>query len=137
MSGVVVVQLQHDIFNHCLHFAVLFFNVKFVATISLDSRKIDHGRRCRFRRGSKVLLRLLKPVYGRPDALRVWHNELSRILQKELGFQKSAVDSALFCLRDHQGRLHALMIVYVDGHDGPDMAKQIADRLHERFLFGT
>ena len=52
-------------------------------------------------------LKLHEPVYGRPDAPRAWYNELSRILQSELGFQKSAVDPALFCLRDHQGRLRA------------------------------
>ena len=32
------------------------------------------------------LLRLLKPVYGRPDAPRAWYDELARVLQKELGF---------------------------------------------------
>eukprot|EP00439_Symbiodinium_sp_Y106_P010950 s656_g1.t1 len=87
------------------------------------------------------LLKLLKPVYGRPDAPRAWYNELSRVLQKELQFQKSAVDPALFCLRDEQGRLRALMIIHVDDvmicHDGSDMAKRVADQLHERFPFGT
>ena len=45
------------------------------------------------------ILKLLNPVYGRPDAPRAGYNELSRILQSELGFQKSAVDPALFCLQ--------------------------------------
>ena len=49
----------------------------------------------------------MKPVYGRPDAPRAWYNELSRILEAELGFCKSHVDPALFFLRDYQGRLRA------------------------------
>ena len=87
------------------------------------------------------ILKLLKPVYGRPDAPRAWYNELSRILETELGFSKSAVDPALFCLRDEQGRLRALMIIHVDDvmicHDGSQQGAKVANQLHERFPFGT
>ncbi|OLP84214.1 hypothetical protein AK812_SmicGene34924 [Symbiodinium microadriaticum] len=41
------------------------------------------------------IIKLLKPVYGRPDAPRAWYEELSRILQEELGFIKSKVDPAI------------------------------------------
>ena len=87
------------------------------------------------------LLKLLKPVYGRPDAPRAWYNELSRILETELGFSKSQVDPALFFLRDNQGQLKALMVVHVDDvmicHDGSALGRETAQRLHERFPFGT
>ena len=87
------------------------------------------------------LLKLLKPVYGRPDAPRAWYNELSRILEAELGFSKSQVDPALFFLRDAQGQLKALMVVHVDDvmicHDGSNLGHETAPRLHERFPFGT
>ena len=86
------------------------------------------------------ILKLLKPLYDRPDVPRAWYNELSRILQSELGFQKSAVDPALFCLRDCQRRLRALMIIHVDDvmicHDGSEEGKRVA-KLHERFPFAT
>ena len=87
------------------------------------------------------ILKLLKPVYGRPDAPRAWYNELSRILEAELGFTKSQVDPALFCLRDSAGTLKALMVVHVDDvmicHDGSVWGQQTAQKLHDRFPFGT
>ncbi|OLP76028.1 T-complex protein 1 subunit eta, partial [Symbiodinium microadriaticum] len=87
------------------------------------------------------ILKLLKPVYGRPDAPRAWYNELSRILENELGFCKSQVDPALFFLRDCQGKLRALLIVHVDDvmicHDGSSEGHGAAEKLHNRFPFGT
>ena len=87
------------------------------------------------------ILKLLKPVYGRPDAPRAWYNELSRILENELGFCKSQVDPALFFLRDCQGKLRALLIVHVDDvmicHDGSSEGHEAAEKLHNRFPFGT
>ena len=53
------------------------------------------------------LLKLLKPVYGRPDAPRGWYNELARILEEEMGFNKCKTDPAMFALRDERGTSRA------------------------------
>ncbi|CAE7911421.1 RE1, partial [Symbiodinium necroappetens] len=87
------------------------------------------------------LLKLLKPVYGRPDAPRAWYNELARILEQELGFSKCRTDPAMFVLRDEDSRLRGLMIVHVDDvmycHDGGELGKRVEESLTKRFPFGT
>ena len=87
------------------------------------------------------LLKLLKPVYGRPDAPRAWYDELSRILETELGFSKCQVDPAMFALRDSAGALRGLMIVHVDdvmiAHDGSTQGANMVEALCARFPFGT
>ena len=87
------------------------------------------------------LLKLLKPVYGRPDAPRAWYNELARILEEEMGFSKCRTDPAMFALRDTQGNLRGLMIVHVDDvmycHDGGALGRQIEEKMTKRFPFGT
>lgn len=60
------------------------------------------------------LLRLVKAVYGRPDAPRQWFNELSRILVEEMKFTQSLVDPALFFLRNDRGGLMGMLTVHVD-----------------------
>ncbi|CAE7294476.1 RE1 [Symbiodinium natans] len=87
------------------------------------------------------LLKLLKPVYGRPDAPRAWYDELSRILETELGFSKCQADPAMFALRDGAGALRGLMIVHVDdvmiAHDGSTQGANMVEALCARFPFGT
>ena len=87
------------------------------------------------------ILKLLKPVYGRPDAPRAWYDELSRILVDELGYERSGVDPALFMLRDPKGCLKGLLVVHVDDvmacHDGSDLGKEVTLKLYKRFPFGT
>ena len=87
------------------------------------------------------LLKLLKPVYGRPDAPRAWYEELARVLTEELTFSKSCIDPAVFMLRNNQGLLIGCMIVHVDDlmvcHDGSEYAKQVVEKLRKRFPFGT
>ena len=87
------------------------------------------------------ILKLLKPVYGRPDAPRAWYEELARVLTEELGFVKSCIDPAVFMLRNHEGLLCGLMAVHVDDlmvcHDGSGFSKKIVDKLSARFPFGT
>ena len=87
------------------------------------------------------LIKLIKSVYGRPDAPRSWFNELSRILQEELQFQKSEVDPALYYLRDSSGALKGVLIIHVDdimlAGDDSDFTTQAFERLHQRFPFGT
>ena len=91
--------------------------------------------------GPGQLLKLLKPVYGRPDAPRAWYEELARILCEELKFEKSHVDPAMFMLRNHSGELVALMIVHVDDVmiccNGSAHARETVEKLHKRFPFGT
>ncbi|CAE7379448.1 RE2 [Symbiodinium sp. KB8] len=90
---------------------------------------------------SSQILRLLKPVYGRPDAPRAWYEELARVLTTEMGFTKSNIDPAMFMLRDDNGSLVGCMVVHVDDlmvcHDGSDFAAGIVDKLGKRFPFGT
>ncbi|CAE7318518.1 RE2 [Symbiodinium microadriaticum] len=87
------------------------------------------------------LLRLLKPVYGRPDAPRAWYEELAKVLVHELGFIKSQIDPAVFMLRNKDGSLIGCMVVHVDDlmvcHDGSDYAVRVIDKLGKRFPFGT
>ena len=87
------------------------------------------------------LLKLLKPVYGRPDAPRAWYEELARVLTGELGFCKSAIDPAVFMLRNSQGIMIGLMVVHVDDlmvcHDGSEFAQHAVEALAKRFPFGT
>ena len=87
------------------------------------------------------LLRLLKPVYGRPDAPRAGYEELARVLTGELGFTKSYIDPAVFMLRNERGTLCGIMIIHVDDlmvcHDGSEFSRSVVDRLGKRFPFGT
>ena len=87
------------------------------------------------------LLRLLKPVYGRPDAPRAWFNELSRVLVEDVGFQQSIVDPATFHLRDQKGNVIGMLIVHVDdlmvATDDSLLAKQTVEKLHKRLPFGS
>ena len=87
------------------------------------------------------ILKLLKPVYGRPDAPRAWYEELARVLTGELGFLKSYIDPAVFMLRNEQGNLCGIMVVHVDDlmvcHDGSSYARHVVDKLGKRFPFGT
>ena len=87
------------------------------------------------------LLKLLKPVYGRPDAPRAWYDELSRVLEEEIGSKRCQVDPAMFALRDSRGVLQALMIVRVDdlmiAHNGSAEGERAIQRLRGRFSFGA
>ena len=87
------------------------------------------------------ILRLIKSVYGRPDAPRAWFDELSRILREELEFTQCLADPALFALRSEAGCLCGLLLVHVDDimicHDGSEYGRAITDRLNRRFPFGT
>ncbi|CAE7631963.1 RE1 [Symbiodinium sp. CCMP2592] len=91
--------------------------------------------------GPNQILKLLKPVYGRPDAPRAWYEELAKVLTQELGFSKSYIDPAVFMLRNPEGLLIGVMIIHVDDlmvcHDGSQQAMDAIERLRKRFPFGT
>ena len=46
------------------------------------------------RASSRCLIKVLKGVFGLPDALRAWWAELSRALTKDLKFEQSQLDQA-------------------------------------------
>ena len=76
------------------------------------------------------ILKLIKSVYGRPDAPRAWYDELARVLENELCFKRSAVDGALFHLRDPKSNaVCASLIVHVDdlmvAGNGSEYARKI------------
>ena len=87
------------------------------------------------------IIKLVKSVYGRPDAPRAWFNELSRVLQQELKFVQSVVDPAMFFLRHEDGKLGAILIVHVDDLmlccDGSQNILKRVEELRNRFPFGT
>ena len=87
------------------------------------------------------ILRLIKSVYGRPDAPRAWYNELSRILEAEMPFVRSQVDPAMFFLRDSRQRLTGVLVIHVDDlmicHDGSEHSKHAVESLRMRFPFGA
>ena len=86
------------------------------------------------------LLRLKKPVYGRPDAPRAWFDEFSRVLTTELGFERSCLDPSWFILRDSTHCPVAMLTLHVDdvmiAGDGSRYSESVIDRLHRRFPFG-
>ena len=86
------------------------------------------------------LLRLKKPVYGRPDAPRAWFDEFSKVLINELGFEKSYLDPSWFILRDSNHCPIAMLTLHVDDvmivGDGSSYSESVIDRLHRRFPFG-
>ena len=70
-----------------------------------------------------------------------WYEELAKVLTRDLGFVKSAIDPAVFMLRDSEGVLKGVMVVHVDDlmlcHDGSQSAVEMVERLCKRFPFGT
>ena len=86
------------------------------------------------------LLRLRKPVYGRPDAPRAWFDEFSKVLISELGFEKSCLDPSWFILRVRNHCPIAMLTLHVDdvmiAGDGSSYSESVIDRLHRRFPFG-
>ena len=60
------------------------------------------------------LLKLKKPVYGRPDAPRAWFDVFSGVLVNEHGFVQSKLDPALFIRRDSKNDVCALAVIHVE-----------------------
>jgi Reverse transcriptase (RNA-dependent DNA polymerase) len=58
------------------------------------------------------VLRLLKGLYGLKQAGRGWYQEMSRVLIKELGFNRSAIDHSVF-IRRSEGE-HTVIAVATD-----------------------
>ena len=90
--------------------------------------------------GDGQIMRLKRPVYGRPDAPRAWYEALSGFIMNELGFEKSVLDPALFIHRNGFGVPNGMLVVHVDdlmvATNGDSEVEQMVGRLYERFPFG-
>ena len=87
-----------------------------------------------------VIFRLKKSVYGLCDAPKMWYESLCNILTKELPFQKSLLDPALFVLYDETKQVCGLLVTHVDdimfATNGSQYAQSVIDKLHTRLPFG-
>lgn len=86
------------------------------------------------------ILKLKRPVYGRPDAPRAWYNALSGFIMTEMGFERSILDPALFIHRNERNEPDGLLVLHVDdlmiATDGNKLVEQTVDMLVHRFPFG-
>ena len=86
------------------------------------------------------ILRLKRPVYGRPDAPRAWYEQLAGFIVGEMGFQKSVLDPALFIHRKSDGNPDGLIVLHVDdlmvATDGSEAVENSVKLLCDRFPFG-
>ena len=86
------------------------------------------------------ILRLKRPVSGRPDAPRAWFEQISSLLVHDLGFEGSILDPALFVRRRGScGDPDGLLVLHVDDllvcTDGSDHVESLVQKLFERFPF--
>lgn len=86
------------------------------------------------------ILRLRRPVYGRPDAPRAWYEQISKFIMGDMGFERSILDPALFVHRDNQGNPNGMLVLHVDdlmvATDGGEQIESAVSRLFNRFPFG-
>lgn len=87
------------------------------------------------------LLRVLKGVYGLPDAPRAWFNAFVGFLTKVLELRQLKLDVAFFVGHDEHGRLNFVLIVHVDdcmlATDGSRIAEAKVAELRRKFPFGA
>ena len=85
---------------------------------------------------SDCLLRVVKGVFGLPDAPRAWWLEFSKTLTTELGMTPLQQDSAFFTWRHGNGKLGLMLVVHVDDilvvHDASESAQELCRRLAGR-----
>ena len=86
------------------------------------------------------VLRLKRPVYGRPDAPRAWYEQISSFIMRDMGYTRSLLDPALFVHRDKNGKPNGLLVLHVDdlmiATDGSPEVETTVDMLYKRFPFG-
>ena len=89
---------------------------------------------------AQQVLRLKRPVYGRPDAPRAWYNQISSFIMNNMGYERSILDPALFVLRGPNNEPKGMLVLHVDdllvATDGSPEAEEGVKLLHERFPFG-
>ena len=85
------------------------------------------------------LLKVIKSVYGLPDAPRAWWEEVTAFL-RELGFQHSRMDVAYLVHYLEDGSLDAQIILHVDdmmiSTNGSQSAEAMVEALHRKYPFG-
>ena len=90
--------------------------------------------------GHDQILRLKRPVYGRPDAPKAWYDQLAGFIVHEMGFEKSLIDPALFIHRGLDRKPDALVVLHVDdlmiSTNGGAEVESMVSKLCERFPFG-
>lgn len=86
------------------------------------------------------ILRLKRPVYGRPDAPRAWYEQISSFIIDKMGFERSILDPAMFIHRKSNGEPDGMLVLHVDdlmvATDGNDVIEQKVKLLCDRFPFG-
>ena len=86
------------------------------------------------------ILRLKRPVYGRPDAPRAWYEQISKFIIHDMGYTRSILDPALFVHRNEAGKPDGLLVLHVDdlmvATDGNHQVEHTVEKLYERFPFG-
>jgi hypothetical protein len=86
------------------------------------------------------IFKLIRPVYGRPDAPRAWYEALSGFIMEVMKYERSIIDPALFIKRDGNGNPISLIVIHVDdlmvaGCDCDENRKCLL-LLKQRFPFG-
>ena len=85
------------------------------------------------------VLRLKRPVYGRPDAPRAWYEQISSFIMNDMGYERSILDPALFVLRQNSEPV-AMLVLHVDdlmvATNGSAFSEKTVDLLFNRFPFG-
>ena len=86
------------------------------------------------------ILRLKRPVYGRPDAPRAWYEQISKFIMSDMGYTRSVLDPAFFVHRDFKGKPDAMLVLHVDdlmvATNGNPQVEKTVELLHKRFPFG-
>ena len=85
------------------------------------------------------LMRLVKPLYGQPDAPRAWYMVAKRRLE-HIGYQVHPLDGCLFRLYSQQGQLISLVGIHVDdlliaGDESSAEFLKARQELREQFSF--
>ena len=87
------------------------------------------------------ILRLKRPVYGRPDAPRAWYNQISGFIMGEMGYERSILDPAMFVLRGKDHTPKGLLVLHVDdlmvATDGSTEAEAGIQNCIRGFLLGN
>jgi len=88
---------------------------------------------------ASCLIKVVKGVFGLPDAPRAWWEEFSGTLLKEFGMEKHSLDQAFFVKR-RESRLQLMILVHVDdilvAHDGSSEMLDLVAKLRKRYPFG-
>ena len=86
------------------------------------------------------ILRLKRPVYGRPDAPRAWYEQISSFIMGKMNFERSILDPAMFIHRKESGEPDGLLVLHVDdlmvATDGNSEIEKKVKLLCDRFPFG-